>query len=64
MKKYTSLKELYNNIREDLKDISLNDTASIIQELIYTIDKGIHEADTIDQINDILGTDDTDDTLE
>ena len=54
MKQYTSLKELYNNIREDLKDISLHDTASIIQELIYTIIEDIDEEDTNQQINEIL----------
>ena len=51
---YQDYNDLYNRIREDLKDISLHDIANIIQELIYTINEGIEEEETMKQINDIL----------
>jgi phenolic acid decarboxylase len=51
---YQDYNDLYNRIREDLKDISLHNIANIIQELIYTINEGVKEEETIKQINDIL----------
>ena len=51
---YEDYNDLYNRIREDLKDMDNNDIANIIQELIYTINEGVKEEETINQINDIL----------
>jgi len=51
---YQDYNDLYNRIREDLKDMDNNDIANIIQELIYTINEGVKEEETINQINDIL----------
>jgi urate oxidase len=51
---YEDYNDLYNRIREDLKDMNNNDIANIIQELIYTINEGVKEEETINQINDIL----------
>jgi hypothetical protein len=55
---YEDYNDLYNRIREDLEDISLHDIANIIQELIYTINEGVKEEETINQINDILFNED------
>jgi len=54
MKTYKDYNDLYNRIREDLKDIDNHNIANIMQELIYTIKQGINESEAIKQINDIL----------
>ena len=55
---YEDYNDLYNRIREDLNNISPHDIANIIQELIYTINEGVKEEETINQINDILFNED------
>jgi hypothetical protein len=54
MKKYKNLNELYNNIRDDIKDLTEHDTVNIIQELIYSITEDIDHDIIIKEINDII----------
>jgi hypothetical protein len=58
MKTYKDYNDLYNRIREDLKDIDNHNIANIMQELIYTIKEGINESEAVKQINDILFNED------
>jgi hypothetical protein len=54
MKKYKNLNDLYNNIRDDIKDLTEHDTVNIIQELIYSITENIDHKIIIKEINDIV----------
>jgi hypothetical protein len=54
MKTYEDLNELYNNIRDDIKDLTEHDTVNIIQELIYSITEDIDQDIIIKEINDII----------
>jgi ferritin len=58
MRKYKDMNHLYHYIREDLKEMSINDIANIIQEFIYQLEQlniTKHEEKTIlDEINNII----------